>query len=126
VSSVEETGKLVERPEGFDLARAWDDVVHRVDQLRSPAEVTVLAGPDVVQALRWIFERRAVLEEVQGDGRTLVRIGGSRIEMIVAQLAGFGRHVEVVGPAEAREELARLGEELVAAYAQPRNAALTP
>ena len=46
--------------------------------------------------------------------------------MIVAQLAGFGRYVEVVGPAEAREQLARLGEELVATYAEPRDAAPTP
>ncbi len=120
VSSLEQTGKPAERPEGFDLARAWDDVVHRVDQLRSPAEVSVLAQPEVVDALRWIFERRAVIEEVQADGRALLRIGGHRTDMIVAQLAGFGRDVEVLGPAEAREQLARLGEELVATYAEPR------
>ena len=102
VSSLEQTGKPAERPEGFDLAWTWDDVVHRVDQLRSPAEVSVLAQPDVIDVLRWIFERRAVIEEVQADGRALLRIGGHRTDMIVAQLAGFGRHVEVVGPAEAR------------------------
>jgi predicted DNA-binding transcriptional regulator YafY len=126
VSFVEETGKPVERPEGFDLARAWDEVVHRVDKLRSPAEVLVLADPDLVNLLRWLFERRAVSEGVQADGRALVRIGGQRVEMIVAQLAGFGRQVEVVAPAEARKELARLGEELVATYGQPRDGALTP
>ncbi len=126
VSSLEQTGQPAERPEGFDLARAWDDVVHRVDQLRSPAEVSVLADPDVVDALRWIFERRAVIEEVKADGRALLRIGGHRTEMIVAQLAGFGRDVEVVGPAEAREQLARLGEELVATYAEQRDGASTP
>jgi predicted DNA-binding transcriptional regulator YafY len=126
VTSVEDTGKRVERPLGFDLAQAWDQVVHRVDELRSPAEVSVLADPDAVEVLRWIFERRAVLGEVQADGRALMRIGGHRTEMIVAQLAGLGRQVEVLGPAEAREQLARLGEELVATYAQPRGGALRP
>ena len=121
VTSLEETGKLVERPEGFDLARAWDEVVHRVDQLRSPAEVSVLASPEGVKALRFMFERQALVEEVRADGRALVRIGGHRTEMIVAQLAGFGGHLEVVAPAEAREQLARLGEELVATYARPRD-----
>jgi hypothetical protein len=46
--------------------------------------------------------------------------------MIVAQIAGLGRHIEVVAPAEARQQLVRLGEELVALYAQPREGALTP
>jgi predicted DNA-binding transcriptional regulator YafY len=126
VTSLEETGNLVERPDGFDLAKAWDEVVHRVDQLRSPAEVSVLAGPDVVKMLRWMFERQAVVEEVQADGRALVRIGGQRTEMIVAQIAGLGRHIEVVGPTQAREQLVRLGEELVALYTQPRDGVFTP
>jgi predicted DNA-binding transcriptional regulator YafY len=121
VTSLEETGKLVERPEGFDLARAWDEVVHRVDQLRSPVEVSVLASPEGAKALRFMFERQALVEEVRADGRALVRIGGHRTEMIVAQLAGFGGRLEVVAPAEAREQLARLGEELVATYARPRD-----
>jgi predicted DNA-binding transcriptional regulator YafY len=124
VTSVEETGEPVERPDGFDLATAWDEVVHRVDQLRSPADVTVLAEPGTLEALRWIFERRAVVEEVRDDGRALLRIGGHRTDMIVAQLAGFGRHLEVLAPEEARDQLARLGEELVATYApaQPAGA----
>jgi predicted DNA-binding transcriptional regulator YafY len=126
VSSVEETGNVVERPEGFDLARAWDDVVNRVDQLRSPAEVSVLAGPDAVRLLRWMFERQALVGEAQADGRALVRVGGQRTEMIVVQLAGLGRHIEVLGPPEAREQLARLGEELVATYAEPRDATSKP
>ncbi len=126
VSSVEETGKLVERPEGFDLARAWDEVVHRVDQLRSPAEVSLMAGPDVVRLIRWMFERQALVEEAQADGRALVRVSGQRTDMIVAQLAGLGRQIEVLGPPEAREQLARTGEELVAAYAHPRDATTKP
>ncbi len=97
VSSLEQTGKPVERPEGFDLAQAWDDVVHRVDQLRSPAEVSVLADPDLVNALRFVFERRAVLEASKPMGAPSAHCG-PRIEMIVAQLAGFGHHVEVVAP----------------------------
>ncbi len=43
VKSVELTGEPVVRPEGFELSRSWEEVVERVDRLRSPVEVTALA-----------------------------------------------------------------------------------
>jgi hypothetical protein len=45
-----------------------------------------------------------------------VAIGGQTAEFIAAQLAGFGRQVEITGPPEARRYLARVGGELVATY----------
>jgi hypothetical protein len=45
-----------------------------------------------------------------------VRIGGHHVEQIAAQVAGFGARVEVTGPAEARDYLRRVGEELAATY----------
>ena len=37
--------------------------------------------------------------------------------MIAERIAGWGAHVEVVGPDEVRAELARIGSALVAQYA---------
>jgi len=116
VRSVEVTDEPVVRPEGFELTRSWEEIVERVDQLRSPVEVSALADPDAADALRWVFEGQVVVGDAPAGERVPVTVRGPRVDMIVAQIAGFGRHLEVVAPAEARAMLASLGEELVAAY----------
>jgi predicted DNA-binding transcriptional regulator YafY len=123
VRSVERTGDAVVRPEGFELSRSWEEVVERVDRLRSPVEVTTLCDPDVVDALRWFFEGQVSVADGQAGGRVPVTVRGPRVEMIARQLSGFGGHVEVLAPAEARQLLARLGEELVATYGEAPGAA---
>jgi hypothetical protein len=45
-----------------------------------------------------------------------VRIRGRHVEGLTAQIAGFGRDVEVVGPPEARRFLAGLADELRDVY----------
>jgi predicted DNA-binding transcriptional regulator YafY len=119
VKSVELTGEPVVRPEGFELSRSWEEVVERVDRLRSPVEVTALATPDVVDALRWFFEGQLSVSESQPGERVPVTVRGPRVDMIVRQLCGFGHHIEVLAPPEARQLLARLGQELVATYGEP-------
>ncbi len=119
VKSVELTGEPVVRPEGFELSRSWEEVVERVDRLRSPVEVTGLATPDVVDALRWFFEGQLSVGDSQPGERVPVTVRGPRVEMIVRQLCGFGHHIEVLAPPEARQLLARLGQELVATYGEP-------
>jgi predicted DNA-binding transcriptional regulator YafY len=57
---------------------------------------------------------------VQGtlpDGRVEVELGGPHPAWIAERLAGWGHRIDVVGPPEVREHLARIGTELVAAYA---------
>ena len=119
VKSVELTGEPVVRPEGFELSRSWEEVVERVDRLRSPVEVTALATPDVVDALRWFFEGQLSVSDSQPGERVPVTVRGPRVDMIVRQLCGFGHHIEVLAPPEARQLLARLGQELVATYGEP-------
>lgn len=116
VKSVERTGQPVVRPEGFELSRSWGEVVERVDRLRSPVEVTTLANPEVVDALQWYFEGQVSVGDSQPGERVPVTVRGPRVDMIVRQLSGFGRHIEVIAPPEGRELLARLGHELVATY----------
>ena len=116
VKSVEGTGEPVVRPEGFELSRSWGEVVERVDRLRSPVEVTTLADPEVVDALQWYFEGQVSVGDSQPGERVPVTVRGPRVDMIVRQLSGFGRYIEVIAPPEGRELLARLGHELVATY----------
>jgi predicted DNA-binding transcriptional regulator YafY len=116
VRSVEPTGEPVVRPEGFELSRSWEEVVQRVEGLRSPVAVSVLADADVVDALRWLFEGQVSLGESEAGARVPVTVRGHRVEMIARQLSAFGCHLEVVAPAEARQVLAVLGRELVATY----------
>jgi predicted DNA-binding transcriptional regulator YafY len=118
VRSVEKLAFRVERPEGFELAAAWEEITKRVDDLRSPVEVTARADPAVVGTLLWFFEGSASAGEPGDDGWVPVRLRGARAESVAAQVAPFGKRVVVTGPPEAREHLARLGSELVAVYAQ--------
>jgi predicted DNA-binding transcriptional regulator YafY len=116
VTSVERTGRPATRPPGFDLAESWRGVVERVDELRSPVELEVLVRDPHVQTLRWMFDDQAIVGDTAPDGRTAMRIRGQHVDVLAAQVAGFGRDVEVVGPEEARRFLASLAGELREVY----------
>jgi predicted DNA-binding transcriptional regulator YafY len=116
VTSVERTGRPVTRPPDFDLAAAWREVVERVDRLRGPVEVELLVREPHVQTLRWMFDDQAIVGDARNDGRVEVRIRGQRVDLLAAQVAGFGRDVEVVDPPEARRFLSSLADELRELY----------
>ena len=86
--------------------------------MRVPAEVSVLAEAGLVDALRWVFEGQVKQGEAQADGRVPVTVRGYRVEMVAAQLAGFGRGIEVLAPPEARAYLSDVGRQLTAMYGQ--------
>jgi predicted DNA-binding transcriptional regulator YafY len=46
-----------------------------------------------------------------------VVIGGDSLEQIASDLAGLGARVEVLGPPQVREHLARIAAELATLYA---------
>lgn len=119
VTAVEPTDEPVERPDGFDLAEAWSQVVERVDELRTPVEVEALAEPGAIEGLRWIFQKRASFGPPKDDGRVPVNLRGQALRVLALELAGFGRSVEVLSPPEARERLATLGTELIETYCHP-------
>ena len=116
VTSVVPTGRPLVRPGDFDLARTWSEIVERVDDLRSPVTVSVMVDPEVAEVLRWMFDRQIALGRVGPDGRRAATISGRQIDSLAAQLAGFGRRVEIISPAAARDQLGRLGRELVEVY----------
>jgi predicted DNA-binding transcriptional regulator YafY len=116
VAAVERTNDPVVRPDGFDLAEAWRQVVERVEELRLPVEAEGLADPAALGALRWVFERRASFGSPGPDGRTPFKVRGPSLPALIFELAGLGQWVEVVSPPAARDELARLGAQLVRMY----------
>ena len=116
VQSVELTDDPVRRPPGFDLAKAWEDIVARVDEQRASMRVTALAGPEIIGRLRGHFGTRLSVKESVEDGRIAVEIGFGNEEPAAMQLAGYGLAVEVLHPAGLRDELAAIGTQLVKRY----------
>jgi predicted DNA-binding transcriptional regulator YafY len=124
VTSVTPTDVPCERPAGFDLAEAWEQIAANVEEMRSPHHIDAIVDHDVLGILRWIFDRQLVVISDPNDGtpakaprqRVTVRLGGHHVEQIAAQVAGFGASVTVTGPDEACAYLARIGAELVATY----------
>lgn len=116
IAHVEVTEETFERPAGFALAEAWDDVVDAMERRRSALSATVLIDPRFVPILREHFGRYCHPVGTEADGRARVRVAAPDAVSIAEQLAGWGGRVEVVGLAEVRSELARIGAELVARH----------
>ncbi len=116
MTSIEPTGERVVRPSGFDLAEAWKLITDEVDQRRAPLRATALARSDVVWDLRHMFGTRVRIGPTTPDGRVEVELRGQNAWLLAAEIAGFGSVVEVLDPAEVRDQLARLATELSATY----------
>lgn len=133
VRALVRTDEPVVRPDGFDLAEAWAEVVEAMGERRPPAVLAGRAVPDLVPALRrhWGTMLRVEGDEATDgqehrlrageaaagdDGWVAFTLGGSSWEALVVQLAGYGPGLEVLDPPEARAHLATIGAELVARY----------
>ncbi|MEU8590493.1 WYL domain-containing protein [Streptomyces sp. NPDC048664] len=116
IARVEPTGQPAIRPEGFDLAAAWRELVAREERRMAAVTVHARATSDVLPSLRRLFGGRLrVGAELPGDKVEFIAAGSS-LPALVGQLAGFGGQVEVLGPPEARRSLARLGRALSSAH----------
>jgi predicted DNA-binding transcriptional regulator YafY len=116
VRSVTPTGEPVVRPDDFDLAATWESVVATIEERRSSARAVVRTPSWGRYALRGQFgPTTKVLAELP-DGRLELEIGAPTYEHLAENLAGWGDRIEVVGPPELRDRLARIGRHLVAAY----------
>ncbi|MFJ8863677.1 helix-turn-helix transcriptional regulator [Streptomyces sp. NPDC102451] len=116
VTSVTVTGEPARRPEGFDLAEAWHELAAEAERRLRATTVRAAAEPAAVPGLRELLGDRLRTGESRPDGRCDIEAYGPSVETLVAQLAGAGAGVEVLGPPEARARLARLGQELAAAH----------
>lgn len=109
------TEEPAERPDDLDLAAAWQEVVDEVERRQTACTATVLVDARLVKVLRRQFGRHC---EVVGerDGRATVRVSAPQPVMIAQHLAGWGAGLEVVESDAVRDELARIGRELVDRY----------
>jgi hypothetical protein len=71
----------------------------------------------VLGDMRSLFGVHLTVGEPRPDGRVEVAIGGDSLEKIASDLAGLGARVEVVGPPEVGDHLARIAAELATMYA---------
>ena len=117
VRSVELTDEPAERPEGFDLRKAWDEVVATLDDRRTLRTVTGRVDPHLLRWLRPHFGTRLTLGATEDDGRINVELGfPEAYDDPARELCGYGDGLEVLGPPEVRNRLAELGSALVARY----------
>ncbi len=121
VVDVGATAEPVERPDDFDLARAWDEVNHELphwpDQIS--VEFTVEAG--AVLTITAVMGPWNNLQAVDPDedgsaGPRRFRARFASVSDAAFELIYFGKEVEVLAPSSVRHELARIGRTLVAAY----------
>ena len=116
IVEVEATEEIAERPDDFELERAWNDVVGEVEQKRSGTWATVLIETRYVPILRGHFGRHCHVDAEFEDARTRVRIAAPTPLDIARNLAGWGGAVEVLDPVSVQHELARIGGELTRRY----------
>jgi len=117
MTDVRPTDAPVIRPEGFDLAAAWEESTAAVEARRGQVAVRALADAAVLPLLRIRLGTRLAVGDPDREGRVEVEIAGPSVGLLVNELAGFGSRLLVVDPPEARAELAGLGEELRELYA---------
>lgn len=110
------TDEPASRPQGFDLAQAWAEVVDDMEVRRSQTWATVLVEPRHAFVLHDQFGRHCVDEGTVADGRARLRVAAPTAGMIAQHLAGWGGGIEVLDPPSVQDELARVGAALVARY----------
>ncbi|MFE2311206.1 helix-turn-helix transcriptional regulator [Streptomyces sp. NPDC059411] len=116
VTSVTLTGEPAHRPDGFDLAAAWQELADGAERRLRTATVRAAADPAALPALRELLGTRLRAGRPRPDGRHDIEADGPSLDVLTVQLAGFGARVEVLGPPEARARLADLGRELAAVH----------
>lgn len=103
----------VQRPSGFDLEAEWERIVSEVESIRVGITVNAKAEQDMLAPLRFQFNGRVEVGDTGPDGRTNVTISEQSAVVLAAQMAGFGRSVEVVDPPlELSNEFRRIASEL--------------
>jgi predicted DNA-binding transcriptional regulator YafY len=117
IQSVEVTDDPVERPDGFELADAWQMITNEVEQVRTPTVVRALVAQQAMAWLRHTFGTRLRIGMAIADGRVEVEIRSHSEYSVASELAGFGRSVEVLEPSGVRLRLCVVAAELADLYA---------
>ncbi len=116
VRSVHMTGEPADRPDGFDLAATWREVMETLDATRATYPVVVRGGRAATGWLRGAFGNRVEISDTDDPDVIEARIRVHGPEAATAELAAFGTWIEVVEPQAVRDGLARLGAALSSRY----------
>lgn len=116
VSGAEMLPEPADRPADFDLERAWEAAVGRTEELRRQVSARLRAAASFLEHLRDRFgDDLSVLGEAR-RGVFDLALRGPDAETLADELAGWAVDIEVVGPDEVRDHLARIGRALVRRY----------
>jgi predicted DNA-binding transcriptional regulator YafY len=118
VTDVVATDAPVVRPEGFDLAAAWEASAAAVEARRGQVRVRASADAAVVPLLKIRLGTRLTVGDPDADGRVEVEVAGPSVGLLVSELAGFGSRLVVLAPPEARSGLAEVAAELRRLYGE--------
>lgn len=120
VEAIEVTAEPVVTPDGFDLRVTWEALQRDFATVRPCAEITVDL---LVEPRAWpLLSRRLAAWwdlvdcGVGVDGRRRAQLSVASAAHAASELVGFADSVEVRSPPEVREQLAALGQRLVARY----------
>jgi predicted DNA-binding transcriptional regulator YafY len=116
IASAQPTGLPACVPGGFDLSQAWALITDRVEELRTPVVARALVRPESMRMVAFVMGHRVRIGSALPDGRVEVELRGHHLRELVADVGGLGSAVEVLEPAELRDELAQLGRDLVSQY----------
>lgn len=95
----------------------WRSVVAELDEKRVTFRATARVEAEAIPWLRSSLGNRLSVREDAGE-HVEIEIRSWSARSLAGELAGFGRWVEILHPAEVREELARIGAELRERYGE--------
>lgn len=112
------TEQAAELPEGLDLASEWASAERDFLARTRSVEVELEVADRAVLFMTSVFRGWAGVDERPGaqPGWRRFVLSLPHAPGAAGQLAAFGGDVRVLAPAEVKDELARIGRELVAAY----------
>lgn len=113
IHRVDEHDDPVERPPGFDLDAAWEQIVTDVATRPGAISVRLRVRPDLVRPLRWLFASRFESVGQRPDGDVEVVVSGDSADAVAGMLAGFGAGIDPIDPPPVLvDELRRVAAEL--------------
>lgn len=114
------TTEAVERPDDFDLVRAWEDLNRRsVPCWRESVRVEFQVRPDAVAAVTSTLPEQYHLQPANGQAAQARRFTASfpTVHEAACELIYLGDGVRVLEPPAVRAEMVRIGHRLIAAHA---------
>ncbi|MER7243287.1 WYL domain-containing protein [Kribbella sp. NPDC000426] len=113
------TTKSVERPDGFDLVRAWEDVNRRqVPCSANRVEVEFQVRPEDVGRVTVALSEDAQIRPIDSGTGTTRRFAAtfSTVHEAACELIYLGEGVQVLEPPSVRAELVRIAHRLIATH----------